>query len=161
MRRIYPQRILGHWDRLASGLRLSALSFYDVVEQTIREREIEGVEIDRITWAERGVLSRLSIYLQLSFDTAVFIVSAIPMGTSTYLSWWLALSNRGIAAWLSELRFFGWMFRPLFRPLTFYRIDSLLAFEQALHAAVVESIDRLTTSKGVRRLQDAERKPIL
>lgn len=49
----------------------------------------------------------------------------------------------------------------LFRPLTFYRYDTMLMFKKAVHQAVLEVVDGLTETQGLRRLSDDERKPIL
>ncbi len=53
--------------------------------------------------------------------------------------------------------------RPLFLPPrpTFYRMDTADMFYTAVHNAVTESVDQLTTAKGVRGLTDDERKPIM
>jgi hypothetical protein len=53
--------------------------------------------------------------------------------------------------------------RPLFFPPrpTFYRMDTANMFYTAVHAAVVEAVDQLTTAKGVRALSVEDRKPIM
>lgn len=53
--------------------------------------------------------------------------------------------------------------RPLYYPPrpTFYRIDTGLMFQKAVHEAVLEVIDQITTAKGFRGLTELERQPIL
>jgi len=53
--------------------------------------------------------------------------------------------------------------RPLFLPPrpTFYRMDTADMFYTAVHNAVTEAVDQLTTSKGVRGLTAEEQKPIM
>jgi hypothetical protein len=161
MSRLYPQRILGHWDRFIDGLRLSTLEFYSAVEGAIAERGITNVVVARVAWPERGIFSPRRYYLQVSFDDLLFIISAVPSGHATYVSWWCGLSERGFAAWLSNLNLLGWLFRPVLRPMTFYRIDTMRAFEHGLHNALLQVIDTQTKAKGVRRLSEAARKPVM
>jgi hypothetical protein len=53
--------------------------------------------------------------------------------------------------------------RPLVFPPrpTFYRIDTANMFYTAVHGAVVDAVDQLTTAKGVRALSVDDRKPIM
>ena len=55
----------------------------------------------------------------------------------------------------------GPLYERFFRPLTYYRIDTMLMFQSAMHSAVTEVIDGLTTAKGLRALTDEEKKPIM
>jgi hypothetical protein len=160
MARIYPDRILGHWDHFIDGMRLSALDLYEAVEAAIVERGIAQVELERVTWPEWGVFSARRYHLQIAFDERVFVLSVIPIGNSTYVSWWCGLSERGLMAWLSNTYLLGWFFRPLFRPLTFFRIDTMRAFERALHEALIAVIDERTKASGARRMS-AARRPIM
>jgi hypothetical protein len=55
----------------------------------------------------------------------------------------------------------GWLYERWFSPVTFYRLDTAAMFRAAVHAAVLEVIDDLTTQKGIKALAPDERKPIL
>lgn len=55
----------------------------------------------------------------------------------------------------------GLIYRWLFNPFSYYQVDSELSFEKAVHAAVLEAVDTLTDSKGIRGLSEFERKPML
>lgn len=55
----------------------------------------------------------------------------------------------------------GALYVWLFRPATYYRIDSMEMFQKAVHNSVLEVIDGMTTAKGIRALSEADRKPIL
>lgn len=59
-----------------------------------------------------------------------------------------------------SIPFIGWFYAWIFRPLTYYRIDTMLMFEEAVHGAVLEVIDGMTSGKGIRTLSELERKPI-
>ena len=56
---------------------------------------------------------------------------------------------------------FGRLYERIFRPETYYRIDTALMFQQAVHHAVLEVIDQTTSAKGIRALTELERKPIM
>jgi hypothetical protein len=55
----------------------------------------------------------------------------------------------------------GPLYERFFRPVTYYRVDTTLMFQSAVSAAVNESIDALTTAKGLRALTEDEKKPIM
>lgn len=75
--------------------------------------------------------------------------------------------------WLREGRREGWddalvampilgpVYERIFRPQTYYKIDTYLMFQSAVHAAVLEVVDQLTTAKGLRALAESERKPVM
>jgi len=161
MRRIYPQKIVGHWDRFVEGLNVSTLAFFELVESLLAERGIDGVIAMRVVWPEGGPFSPRRHYLQVNFDTIIFIVGAVPIGNATYFSWWCAIADRGITAWLVDRALFGWMFRLLLRPTTFYRVDTVRAYEHALHASLTTAVDNLSKAKGLRSLSEEDRKPVL
>jgi hypothetical protein len=45
--------------------------------------------------------------------------------------------------------------------VTYYRIDTTLMFQKAIHNAVLEVIDEMTTAKGLRALGEHDRKPVM
>jgi hypothetical protein len=55
----------------------------------------------------------------------------------------------------------GPLYEHFFRPETYYRIDTKLMFQSAVSAAVNESIDAVTTAKGLRAMTEDEKKPIM
>ena len=57
--------------------------------------------------------------------------------------------------------FFGWLYVKLFAPFTYYKIDTKLMFQSAVHGTVLDVVDQVTTAKGMRALTELERKPIL
>jgi hypothetical protein len=52
-------------------------------------------------------------------------------------------------------------YRRLFAPVTYYRLDTAIMFRTAVQAAVLEAVDHLTTTKGLRALSEDERKPVM
>lgn len=55
----------------------------------------------------------------------------------------------------------GALYNWLFKPETYYRIDKMEMFQNAVHNAVLEVIDDMITSKGLRALSEADRKPVM
>ncbi len=72
----------------------------------------------------------------------------------------LASQDPTIEEFVRGLPGIGWVYDRLFRPATFYRIDTGLAFHEAVHGALLTVIDQVTDEKGLPRLTDAERRPI-
>ena len=56
--------------------------------------------------------------------------------------------------------FVGWLYARFFNPVTYYSLDTAIMFREMIHSAVLEAIDELSTSAGMRSLADSERKPI-
>lgn len=55
----------------------------------------------------------------------------------------------------------GTLYVWMFKPGSYYRIDTLEMFQKAVHNAVLEVIDSMTAEKGIRALVENERKPIM
>lgn len=55
----------------------------------------------------------------------------------------------------------GTLYTRLFKPTTYYRIDTMHMFQTAVHNAVLEVIDTMTEGKGIRVLSESDRKPIM
>ena len=55
----------------------------------------------------------------------------------------------------------GTLYEKLFKPSTYYRIDTALMFQSVVHAAVLEVVDQVMSAKGARALTELERKPVM
>lgn len=64
-------------------------------------------------------------------------------------------------AYLLVIPVLGSLWERIFLGATYYRIDTALMFQEAVHSAILEVLDRLTKVQGVRALTELERKPIL
>lgn len=53
----------------------------------------------------------------------------------------------------------GWLYQRYIKTITYYSIDTATMFQTATHAAVLEAVDELVNSKGLRALTDTERQP--
>ncbi len=57
--------------------------------------------------------------------------------------------------------FFGPLYERIFKPVTYYKMDTALMFQSAVHGAVLEVVEKLLSAKGVRAMSELERKPIM
>jgi hypothetical protein len=57
--------------------------------------------------------------------------------------------------------FFGTLYERIFKPSTYYKMDTTLMFQSVVHATVLEVVDQVLSSKGARPLTELERKPIM
>lgn len=55
----------------------------------------------------------------------------------------------------------GTIYTWMFRPASYFRMDSMEMFQKAVHNAVLEVIDTMTAEKGLRALSDTDRKPVM
>lgn len=81
------------------------------------------------------------------------------------LLWLLTLFIRanpmGIEDTIMEIPYLGPIYQHLFRPVTYYKIDTALMFQSAVHTVVLEVVDQITKAQGARVLTADERKPIM
>lgn len=83
-----------------------------------------------------------------------------------FLLWMMAEGIRSTGAIVLEdaimaTPLLGWLYRRLFKPETYYRIDTMLMFQESVRQAVLETIDGLTSQQGLRSLSEQERQPRL
>ncbi|HXT39011.1 MAG TPA: hypothetical protein VN887_03215 [Candidatus Angelobacter sp.] len=78
--------VLQHWIAFVEGFQLSSSEFYDSVEQELKAREVPGMEMARVEFAEGGILSDKRYYLRMVRERLVFDVCAAPFGRSFFFS---------------------------------------------------------------------------
>lgn len=153
--------IYAHWYTLIEGLQTSSIAFYSSVERAIRERQIPEIKLSHIDWKEGGLFSAKRVYLRVQRRENIFDICGAPFGTAFFVSWWRG-EPMGCLYWMADsFPLVGGFLKMLLRPPTYYRIDTGLMFQSAIHGAILEVIDGLTEAKGLRALSDLERKPIL
>ena len=55
--------VIDHWYALVPGFNSSTKDFYEAVEKELKERQVPGLEIFHVDFAEGGVLSNKREYL--------------------------------------------------------------------------------------------------
>lgn len=153
--------ILSHWYNLLENFQFSSQEFYKQVEATLKSRNVPNLDVSRITYREGGPLSAKREYLRLQRKDHLFDLCAAPFGTGFFVSWWLGDSTGFLVNIILLIPVVGNLFVRFFRPLTYYKIDTALMFQESVHSSVLEVIDQLAKAKGLRALSETERKPIL
>lgn len=156
-----PTLIISHWYQLIEDLQASSKDFYASVEEAIRRRQMPDTGTTHVDWREGGPLSARREYLRVMRKEHIFDVCAAPFGNGFFVSWWLGELPSGCLALFLWIPFVGPLLERVFRPITYYRIDTALMFQTSIHAAVLEVVDGLTKEKGLRALTELERKPIM
>jgi hypothetical protein len=78
--------VMEHWYALVPGFTTSAKEFYTAVETELKERQVPGLDIASVDFAEGGVLSAKREYLRMTRERLVFDICAAPFGTAYFFS---------------------------------------------------------------------------
>jgi hypothetical protein len=77
---------LQHWIAFVDGFQYAPSEFYDAVEKELKARQVPGMEMSRIEFAQGGILSDKRVYLRMVRERLTFDVCAAPFGTSFFFS---------------------------------------------------------------------------
>jgi hypothetical protein len=91
--------VIDHWYALVPGFNSSAKEFYDGIEKELKTREVPGLEMFRVDFAEGGVLSQKREYLRMTRERLVFDICAAPFGTAYFFSCRFAQIPAAIKLW--------------------------------------------------------------
>lgn len=75
-----------HWYSLIPNFTFSPTEFYMLIEKTLTEREVPGLEAFHVEMAEGGMLSTKRTYLRLTRERFVFDICAAPFGKGFFFS---------------------------------------------------------------------------
>lgn len=65
----------------------------------------------------------------------------------------------GDEEWVLSVPIVGWLYAIIFNPVTYYRLDTALMFQDSIRAAVNEVIDGVLTGQGLRALSEDQKRP--
>ena len=112
--------VINHWYALVPQFTTPTVDFYASIEAELKAREVPGLEMSRVEFAEGGLLSAKRVYLRMTRERLVFDVCSAPFGTSHFFScrfaeipamiklWQLAVTLIGMFAFIGMLqRIFG------------------------------------------------------
>jgi len=154
--------VLSHWYHLFEGMQESPQRFYTLLEQSLERRQIPNINRSRIDYSEGGIFSAKREYFRVRRKEHLFDICAAPFGANAFfVSWWLGEAPGFLWELVLKIPFLGQALLKMFRPYTYYRLDSALMFQELVRSAVLEVIDQLTEAKGLRALSELDRKPIL
>lgn len=155
--------VISHWNTLIENFNTSPQAFYQAVGTAIQKRQIPNAKIDKISWNESHLLSAKREYLRISCKKDFyFAICGAPFGTGFFISYWLLEPPDGcLVSLFSGFPLLSGIAQALVKPWTYYRIDTANMFQTATHSALLEVIDSITSSQGLRALPEGERKPIM
>lgn len=78
--------IIDHWYSLVPGFNTSTKEFYESVEKELKAREVPGLDVSRVDFAEGGIMSVKREYLRMTRERLVFDICAAPFGTAFFFS---------------------------------------------------------------------------
>ncbi|MFA6554605.1 MAG: tripartite tricarboxylate transporter TctB family protein [Candidatus Paceibacterota bacterium] len=78
--------VISHWYSLIPSFNTSTREFYDAIEKELKERQVPGLEVFHIDFAEGGMLSQKREYLRMTRERLVFDICAAPFGNSYFFS---------------------------------------------------------------------------
>lgn len=158
--RTAPAVIRSHWYQLVDGLQASPRDFYGTLERAVRERSVPDASFARIEYPEGGPFSPRREYLRVQRREHTFDICGAPFGRGFFFSWWLGELPSGCVTVIGGVPVLGAFVERFVRPSTYYRTDTALMFQEAIHGAVLEVVDGMTQAKGIRPLTELERKPV-
>lgn len=152
--------IISHWCHLFEGVSQSPQVFYRELASAIERRVISHIRMNMVEFPEGGWFSDHRLYLQVWRKNLVFEICAAPFGSGFFVSWWLR-QPEGCLVYLFAVPIIGRLAWLAVRPLTYYRLDTALMFQESVHAALLEVVEGLTESCGLRALSFEEKRPIM
>lgn len=150
---------IGNWSHLFPDMQHDPNSFYDLVENMLRERQVPDFYSKKITISEGGLLSHNRLYLEVSRGDYIFHICAAPWGTGFFFSWWVRQKMSDIDQLLILIPFAGSRIVKMRQHKSYYKLDTDSMFRKSVHQAVLAAVDSLTTAKGMRGLSELERTP--
>ncbi len=156
--------IVSNWNTMIEGLNVAPSDFYTALENRLKEKQLAGASVFKLEWREGGILSPYRLYLRVSRKDHAFDICAAPFGNGMFFSWWLGELPRGLIGLMYRIPFIAWLayfYDKTFRPMTYYRLDTMSMFQSLVHSAVLEVIDGYTSEEGLRSVENDERKPMM
>jgi hypothetical protein len=142
------------WQQGFDNLKFSTEEFYKSCEAAIKKREIPGISFSRVQYSEGGILSGNREYLHVVRGEHVYDICAAPFGSGFFVSSWHVDKPDVTKKLLRRI--------PALAPMTdkksYYQIDTEAMFKSFVHSGMLEAIDEMTNSKGVRALTELERR---
>lgn len=153
--------VFSHWYHFIENLQESTQNFYGSLDEAIKQREIPNIDTSRIDYREGGIFSAKREYFRVKRKEYIFDICAAPFGKAFFVSWWLGEKPSALLGLLLMIPFVGSWLANAFKPKTYYQEDTALMFQESVHAAVLDVVDRIMQAQGIRALSELDRKPIL
>ena len=164
MDRPLVENSLSSWCQSIPNLQGATSEFYQQVIAAVEMREVPGVSMRTVLFLEGGIQTDKREYLRIERGNLVYDLCAAPFGGTFFVSSWLAQKPSKVLEALASAPLVGALVRimvRLFDPLTYFKLDSARMFQAAVHEAVLEVIDQMTSLQGVAPLTELQRRPVL
>ena len=141
-----------YFDRL----QFSGQEFYALLETIIKERQMPDVKISRVHYHQKHLFSNKREYLRIERKDDIFDVCGAPFGTGFFVSYWHGEPKHRLRAMAMKSPLLataaeGW------QGTTYYQVDTASMFKACVKDSIMEAIEQITTTKGIRGLSDHER----
>lgn len=153
--------IHSHWHQSISGLAITPTEFYKAVWETAEKRNIPGLHLTHEYHAEGAVGSAQRLYLRIRRNEYYFDICGAPFADGSFVSWWLVEDTGCMRGCLLAIPILGWILLLLVFRETYYKVDTRLMFQDAIHSAVLEVLDGLTKANGLRPIDGPARQPTI
>lgn len=151
-----PELLHASWAHFFPEFQFSTQEFYSLVETKLKDWKVPEASISKVVFSERGAFSRSREYLRVKNGPYSFDICAAPYGTGFFVSWWFGEDLGCLMRMLSYIPIVGRILYIRAHYKTYYVMDTEAMFREAVRLAVMESIDSITQTKGIR-MSDADR----
>jgi hypothetical protein len=146
---------------LWTGILVAETLFFRVLSEASAASDVLG----RVAANAGSLADLLTFGAVLLFLASVFLVPIVLFVVPLVGVLWAyeALVHLGIAEVqdISAVPIFGWLYDRLFCPVSYYRLDTGIMFEEAVHGAVLTALDEMTRAQAARCLTEQERRPVM
>jgi hypothetical protein len=148
--------LLAHWYTRFDEFSFSTQEFYERLSEELARRNMPDTTLSRVAYPEGGMLSAHRDYYRVVRGKHSFVLCGAPFGIDFFVSWWLLETPGCLSGCLTAVM--PWL--AIFtRRTTFYEEDTAIIFRDAVHQAVLNTIDGIFKSKE-KNLPEFDRKPV-
>lgn len=149
------------WNTLIDDFDFSTQEFYQLFKKELLSQGISGISTSDVSLHEGNIFSPKRRYIRVRWKDYQYDICAAPFGNGFFVSWWLFYKDTLGQIIISKIPLIGkWLVKSLY-PITYYKIDTASMFMSYAQSSVLKVIDDITNNKGVRALNESEKKPVL
>lgn len=156
--------VVAHWSTLIENFNVAPTKFYEQVEMEIKKRNIPDITLATSEMKEGGIFSTKRLYFTVERKRYCLDICGAPFGTGFFVSSWLSFSLTFLQSILlpfAVVPVLGKILAPAIGDITLYQQDTTRMFQQSVHNAVLDVIDGITKTQGLKILSEGERKPVM
>ncbi len=152
--------LISHWHQRFDNTQLSSMDFYQELYAAIRDKELPGINMFRVTYTEVGLFSARREYFRVQHNEYMYDICAAPFGKNFFISYWHSEISGCLIGLIAMIPFIGKSWAKYLLHKTFYQQDSEILFKESLLSILRQTIDSIHDSgRGLRRLADHDVTP--